>query len=457
MVKTLLVNPDSQKIYGIGGQSAFPLGLGYIAAVLEKYHNVKVIDVGAEKLSDDSLRKIVSGIDPKIVGITSDTITFQRAIEIAKLVKQTNEEIVVVIGGAHSNALPAYPLRYNCFDISVYGEGERTAIELWDRIERREPYEGIKGTAFRRKDKIIINPKRELIENLDELPFPARHLFPMRKYGDESSLYISPVYHIGTSRGCPFSCTFCSNNVVFGRKYRFRSAKNVVDEIELLVKTHKAKGIYFREDLFTVNRKRVIDICSEIKERGLKFKWECESRVNTINEEMIRAMKGAGCELVWCGVESGSQEILNYLNKEITLSQIKEAYSIFKKVGMKAGATFMIGIPGETMNDIYETINLAKSLKLEFAAFAIFTGYPTSPLYEYVRQNKLYEKEVSHGILIVKPDGFNREKLEKIQRYANRKTNRNMRRLLRYGFLEIKHGTLTLQKVIEGLRYLLGR
>lgn len=456
-MRTLLINPDSQKMLGIGGQSAFPLGLGYIAAVLEEYHNVKVIDVGAEKLSDDSLRKRISKINPQIVGITSDTITFQRAIEIAKLVKQTNEEIVVVIGGAHSNALPAYPLKYDCFDISVCGEGERTAIELWDRIEKRESYEDIKGIVFRGKDRIVINPKRELIGNLDELPFPAMHLFPMGKYRGETNLYVSPVYPIGTSRGCPFSCTFCSNNVVFGKKYRFRSTKNVVDEIELLISKYKVKGIYFREDLFTVNRKRVIDMCSEIKERGLKFKWECESRVDTIDEEMLRAMKETGCELIWCGVESGSQEILNYLNKGITLSQIKEAYGLFRKAGIKAGATFMIGIPGETMDDIYETIDFAKRLKLEFAAFAIFTGYPTSPLYEYVKQNKLYEKEVSHGILIVNYDGFSRERLEKIQRYANRKANRNMKRLLRYGFLEIKHGTLTPQKVIEGVRYLLGR
>ena len=455
-MKTLLINPDSQKTLGIGGQSAFPLGLGYIAAVLEEYHTVKVIDVGAEKLSDNSLRKRISEIDPQIVGITSDTITFQRAIEIAELVKQINKEVVVVIGGAHSNALPTYPLRYNCFDISVYGEGERTAIELWDKIEKGGTCGDIKGIAFRGKDRIIINQKRELIENLDELPFPARHLFPMREYRGESDLYVSPVYSIGTSRGCPFSCTFCSNNVVFGRKYRFRSAKNVVDEIELLINKYQAKGIYFREDLFTVNPKRVIDICNEIKERGLKFKWECESRVNTINEEMLGAMKEAGCEVIWCGVESGSQEILNYLNKGITLSQIKEAYNLFRKVGIKAGATFMIGIPGETMNDICETINLAKSLKLEFASFTIFTGYPTSPLYEYIKQNKLYEREVSHGILIVKYDGFNREKLGEIQRHASRKVNRNVKRLLRYGFLEIRHGTLTTQKVIEGIRYLLG-
>lgn len=458
-MKTLLIHPDTPRLYGIGGQCAFPLGLGYIAAVLEKEHDVKVIDVRAEKLDDDSLRKSISKVDPEIVGITSDTVTFQRAIEIAELIKQINMGILVVVGGAHSNVWPDYPLKYDCFDISVYGEGERTAVELWDRIDRGEPYEDVKGIAYRRRDGIILNQRREFVENLDELPFPARHLFPMDKYNGEGSLYISPVYPIGTSRGCPFSCAFCSNNVVFGRRYRFRDPKNVVDEVELLINQYNAKGIYFREDLFTVNKERVIGICDEIIRRGLNFKWECESRVNTISVEMLKAMKEAGCELIWFGVESGSQEILNYLNKQITLSQIKEAYSFCKEIGIKTGASFMIGVPGENMNDIYKTIDLAKELRprFEFAWFNIFTGYPTSPLYEYVKENKLYEKEISHGILIVKTEEFDRRKLEGIQRLADRRINKNRRRLLRFALLEIRRGTLTPQKVIRGIRYFLGR
>jgi len=455
-MKTLLIHPDTPIVYGIGGQCAFPLGLGYIAAVLERQHDIKVIDVRAERLNNDSLKKSISEVSPEIVGITSDTLTFQRAIEIAEIVKQVDQKIIVVIGGAHSNVVPAYPLKYDCFDISVYGEGERTVVELWDRIEKGESYEAIKGIVFRRKDGISINPRRELIENLDELPFPARHLFPMNKYSREDSLPVSPVYPIGTSRGCPFSCAFCSNNVVFGRKYRFRSSESVVNEIELLINEYNAKGIYFREDLFTVNEKRVMALCDEIRKGGLDFDWECESRVNTINEEMLTAMKGSGCKLIWFGVESGSQRILDDLNKQITLSQIREAYRLCQRVGIKAGASFMIGVPGETIDDVQNTIALAEELKPEFAWFNIFTGYPTSPLYEYVKKNKLYEKEINHGILIVKTNEFDRRKLGKIQRYADRKVNGYMKRLFRQAFLEVKRGTLTRQKVIRGVRYLLG-
>lgn len=454
-MKTLLINPDTPKIYGIGGARAFPLGLGYIAAVLEEDHDVKVIDVGAEKLDDNSLREKTSKIYPEIVGITSDTLSFQRAIEIAEMIKRIDKETTIVIGGAHSNALPTYPLKYDCFDIIVYGEGERTVVELWDKIEKGESYEDVKGITFKKNDKIVINPKRELIKNLNELPFPTRHLFPMDKYNGESRLYVSPVYSIGTSRGCPFSCAFCSNNVVFGRKYRFRNTKNVVDEIELLINEYNAKGIYFREDLFTVNKKRVIDICNEIKKRKLDFKWECESRVDTINEDMLRSMKSAGCELIWLGVESGSQKILDYLNKKITIAQSRDAFKLCQKIKLRAGASFMIGIPSEKIEDIYKTIDFAKKLNPDFAWFSIFTGYPTSPLYAYVVQNRLYEKDIGHGILIIKTDEFDRKKLEKIQIYADKKVNRNIKKLFKRSLFEIKYGNLSRDKIVKGIEYII--
>ena len=442
-------------MYGIGGACAFPLGLGYIAAVLEEDHDVKVIDVCAEKLDDDLLSKKISKIDPEIVGITSDTLSFQRAIEIAQIVKQINKEIIVVIGGAHANALPAYPLKYDCFDISVHGEGERTVIELWNRIEKGKSYEDVKGIAFRKNDEIVINPRQELIENLDELPFPARHLFPMDKYSAEFRLYVSPIYSVGTSRGCPFSCAFCSNNVIFGKKYRFRSPKNVVNEIELLIDEYGAKGIYFREDIFTMYKKRVIEICNEIKERKLEFKWFCESRVDTINEEMLRSMKNAGCELVWFGVESGTQKILDYVHKQITIEQSRAAFRLCKKIKLRAGASFLIGVPGENIEDIYKTIEFAKELKPEFAGFNIFTGYPSSLLYEYVVKNRLYEKDIGHGILIIKTDEFNREKLEKIQRYADRKLKKKAKKLFKSFLFEIRQKNLTREKMVRGLKYIM--
>ena len=366
-MRTLLINPETPRIHNMGGANSFPLGLGYIAAVLEKDHNIEVIDMGAEKLNDDSLMDKISEINPEIIGISANTLSFQNAIQIGKKIKQIDNEIMIVIGGAHSNAMPTDPLKYKYFDISVYGEGERTVVELWDKIEKGKSYDDVKGIAFRKNDKITVNPRQELIENLDNLPFPARHLFPMKKYSEEFSLYVSPIYSVGTSRGCPFSCAFCSNNVIFGRTYRTRSPENIVNEIEHLIDGYGVKGIYFREDIFTMNSKRVYGICDEINKRDLDFKWICESRVNTINQEMLRSMKKAGCELIWFGVESGSQRVLDLMHKQITLSQSRNAFSLCKKIKLKAGGSFLIGIPGEKKNESNYSALLAESLRIQTA------------------------------------------------------------------------------------------
>ncbi len=439
-MKTLLIRPDTPKLYGVGGQCAFPIGLGYIAAVLEKQHDVAVIDMMANKLSNSALADKVSSVNPDVVGITSDTLTFQRAIDVAEVVKQVNNKIITVVGGAHCNVLPDYPLKYNCFDISVYGEGERTSVELWDRLENNKSYDDVNGIAFRRGNSVVTNPKQELIEDLNALPLPARHLFPMNRYVG--------MHTMGTSRGCPFSCSYCSNNVVWSRRYRFRNTEGVVGEIRSLVDEYGAKEIYFREDLFTINRDRVIDLCTKIRDNGLHFSWECESRVDTVDREMLTAMKDVGCKLIWFGVESGSQRMLDYLNKHITLSQIRNTYKLCHDVGIKAGASFMIGVPSETDDDIRATISLAKEVKPEFAWFNIFTGYPTSPLYEHTKKNGLYEKEINHGILIVK----DRRRLEKAQAHANRVADRRLNKI----WSEIKQGNITPQRIVRGVKYLLG-
>lgn len=423
-MKTLLINAvvkDSCSDINIKKIKAyFPIGLGYIAAVLEKRHNVKVVDMGIGELDNNELSKIILDTKPNIIGISATTPAFQSAIDIAQIAKEINKDVIVIVGGAHCNAFPDYPLQYSCFDISVYGEGERTAVELWDRIEKGQSYNGVKGICFRKGDDIITNPRRELINNLDELPFPARHLFPIDKYPTSYYRSINYAYTVGTSRGCPFSCNFCSCNVHFGKKYRYRNAENIVDELELLAKQYGAKGIYFREDLFTAYRQRVINICNEIIRRGLGLKWAAECRVDTIDEELLRLMKEAGCNRLWGGFESGSQRILDYINKQITIDQMREACALCNKVGIALSATFMMGIPGETLDEIAATVDLAKQLRpqLRSAILNIFVGYPTSQLYDFIVENRLYEKITNHGIVIVKTEEFDYRLLSEIRRYA---------------------------------------
>ncbi|WAC06787.1 MAG: radical SAM protein [Thermodesulfobacteriota bacterium] len=437
------------------------MGLGYIAAVLEKIHEVFIIDVLAEGLTLETFAERISVLAPEIVGITSDTISFQRAIDMAQKIKEIKNDIIVVIGGAHTNAFIDYPLQYNCFDVAVYGEGERTIVELLEKISEGLSFETVKGIAFRQDGRTVVNSPRELIEDLNSLPFPARHLFSMSKYnlGSGSMLDVLPVFTVNTSRGCPYRCRFCSNNKAFGKKYRSRNAQNVVDEIEMLQRDYGAKGIYFREDLFTLQSQRVIEICKEIRRRKIEVKWECECRVNTVSEKMLLSMKESGCEVVWFGVESGSQRVLNYIQKDITLDQVRKAFELCSKIGLRAGASFLIGLPGETLEDIEQTVSFASELKprLEFAWFNIYVGLPISPLYEHVRKNRLYSKDIGHGILIIQTAEFDRSMLESLQKRANRKVNfwKHRKKLIRRAICEIRNGTINRRKIFKGINQLL--
>jgi radical SAM superfamily enzyme YgiQ (UPF0313 family) len=451
-MKTLLIRSDAPRVYGLGGIAAFPMGLGYVAAVLQSRHEIDVIDMVVEPLCDDNLAERVAAINPGIVGISSDTLSFGRAIEVAVLIKRLNPEIVVVIGGAHANAVPGEVLKYDCFDVCVHGECEESILELWRRIEAGRGYGDLPNVAYRKGNEIVINPRGELIEDLNTLPVPARELFPMEKYNSEFGMYVSPIYSLNTSRGCPYKCAFCSSNVLFGRKYRYRSGESVADEIEMLIDKYKCKGVYFCEDLFTGNDKRVFDICSEIRRRGLSVKWVCESRVN-VSGEMLEVMKQAGCELVWFGVESGCERVLKMIDKEITIEQIKKVFAICKDIGLKAGASFVMGFPGETIEDMYKTVELAQFLKPSFAWFNIFTAYPTSRLYRKVVDESLYEKDIGHGIYIVKTDEFDRSKLEEIQRYAERKVNRSLKNFVSTISHKIVHGGLTPKRIAGGISY----
>jgi radical SAM superfamily enzyme YgiQ (UPF0313 family) len=400
-----------------------PLGLGYIAAVLEATgHSVKVIDNCVERQNYRQLEESISRAAPEVVGISSDSFSFEDAVATAKAVKGLDKNITVVAGGPHANVWPDAPLHSPYFDISVYGEGERTAAELWEHLEGGEPIQEVKGIAYRKNGKIVTNPRRELVTDLDELPFPARHLFPFEKYCRRelsNHLDVEPVDTINTSRGCPFACRFCSNNPASGRIYRYRSAPNVVAEMELLVNKYRTRAIYIREDIFTLNKKRVLEICWLMKERGIDLTWACESRADTADEEMLRAMKDAGCGLIWFGVETGCQRILDSLNKGISVPQVERTFRACKALGIKAGASFMLGIPGETIQEMHQTIDFACALKPSFAWFNIFLGIPESPLSRYARENGCIDEEFGNGVFTIKTDQFDRSMVERIRNLAN--------------------------------------
>ena len=362
-----------------------PLGLGYLAAVLEKnQYEVDVLDCQVLKLSYEKVRDEISKRQPNIVGITSATLTYKSALHIAKIAKEVNPDCTTILGGCHATfwddkALQECP----CLDIVVRKEGENTLLELVRRLDSGKNFGDVLGTTCRKDGKVVKNPDRPYIENLDELPFPAHHLWPierLRKYG-------KLIFPLTTSRGCVHWCDFCTAVRMGGRKYRMRSPKNVVDELEFLYTTYGVDQFTFYDDAFTVNQPRVEEICKGIKNRKLKIKWDCETRVDMVTKELLLKMREAGCIAVWFGVESGSQRVIDAMGKGFSIAQTMRALNWAREVGLMTVVEVILGFPGETKETVWETVKLVEKLNPNDVGFNIATPYPGTPMYDYVKEN----------------------------------------------------------------------
>lgn len=361
-----------------------PLGIGYLAAVLEKAgYQVDVLDCQALRINYDQIKEELTKRKPDIVGMTSTTLTYKSAAHVAQIAKEINPNCTTMIGGPHvsfwdENALKEYPE----LDIIIRKEGEETILELVQRIEAGKPYFDVVGTTCRNGKEIVKNPDRPYIQDLDSLPFPAHHLFPLdhlNKYG----VVIFPVY---TSRGCTFWCNFCSAVRMFGRGYRMRSPKSVVDELEYLVKKFGAQQFTFYDDAFSVSQERVREICKLIMDRGLKIKWDCETRVDMVTRELLQLMKDAGCIAVWFGVEAGSQMVIDAMGKGYKLETIKKSFKIAQEVGLMTVASVVLGFPEETPETLRETTKFIEELNPDDVGYYIATPYPGTPMHELVVQ-----------------------------------------------------------------------
>jgi anaerobic magnesium-protoporphyrin IX monomethyl ester cyclase len=383
-IKVTLLNPP----YPIGSHlhpPFLPLGLGYLAAVLEKNnYEVDVIDCQALRLSYEEFKSEISKRQPTVVGITSTTLTYKSALQIAKIAKEVHPNCITILGGSHvtfwdDKALQECPQ----LDIVVRKEGENTLLELVQRLEADEDYYDVLGTTCRKDGEIVRNPDRPYIENLDELPFPALYLWPidrLRKYGEV-------IFPLTTSRGCVYWCNFCTAVRMFGRKYRMRSPKNVVEELELLRKNFGADHFTFYDDAFTVDKSRTEELCQEIINRKMKIRWNCETRVDMVTKELLAKMKAAGCTDVWFGVESGSQRVLAAMDKGILIEQTVRAFKWAKEVGLMTVANVILGFPTETRETAWETVKFVESLDPDDVGYYIATPYPGTPMYEQVKAN----------------------------------------------------------------------
>jgi len=429
----LLINPELPKDAPLVKIPTPPMGLMCIAAVLENEgFEVVILDNNLLELPQIQLSAEIKNVYPDIVGITSDSATFYQSLRIANSVKSIfRNHVPVVIGGPQVNVRCEKVLRYPEVDFVVYGEGEYTMLELCEAIAKNKTKSSIRGLGFKEKGQTKINPPRPFIDNLDDLPFPARHLVPMANYPRRGDwMKIAPVDQVSTSRGCPFDCAFCSNNYVWGRKYRYRSARNVLKEIAMLIRNFGTKGIYFREDVLTINRQRVVEICEGINRQGLHIKWECESRVDTVDRELLEKMRGSGCENIWFGVETGNQKTLDMLKKGITTEQTKNAFKWCNELGIKTGASIILGIPYETIEDMKKTIQFTTEINAYWVMLNIFTGIPTSKMYDEVVKNDWIDSNYG-DILFVKTDSFNRKEMERFRRSMEKQLYLNPRWILR--------------------------
>ena len=364
-----------------------PLGLGYLAAVLEQNeYKVDVIDCQAAKLSYEEFKSEIGKRQPNIVGVTSTTLTYKSGLRIVKIAKEVFPNCLTIMGGSHvtfwdENALKECPE----LDVVVRKEGENTMLELLQRLEAGKSFHDVIGTTCRKDGKIVKNPDRPYIKDLDSLPFPAHNLWPLetlRKYGNI-------VYPIMASRGCVFWCDFCTAVRMFGRNYRMRSPKNVVDEIEFLHETYGASQFTFYDDAFTVDQDRTAEICHEIMKRKLKIKWDCETRVDMVTKELLLKMREAGCIAIWFGVESGSQRVIDAMGKGFSLAQTMNAFQWAKAAGLMTVAGVILGFPGETKESAMETIKLVEKINPDDVGYYIATPYPGTPMYELVKEKGL--------------------------------------------------------------------
>ena len=390
-MRVCLINPPRISPKGWGKPTVYqPWGIAYVAAVLEQKHQVSILDVPTEGwrnleeidetkyrvgLTNKEIAYRIKQLSPDIVGINIPFSGWSKyAFEVVDTVKSIDKDITIVLDGLHPTARSIECLTDPNVDIVVRGEGEQTISELVDTLEQgnTQKLEKIKGIGFIKNGKTIITPPRPEIQDLDALPFPARHLLPMEIYFE--AVKENPIRGVirkrwaimTTSRGCPHECIFCSNHIVMGRKWRPRNPEKVVEEIEQLVDTYKIEQIDFYDDNMTLKKKRVIEICDLIKERGLDLEWYVPTgvRADTLDEELLTKMKASGCRGLRIAPESGVQRVVNQvIKKNLDLKNVEKAVILTNKLGIKLGVFFILGLIGETKEDMKETIKFAYKLR----------------------------------------------------------------------------------------------
>lgn len=373
----------SSGVGSVGGEQ-IPLGIFYLSAFLRQNgYDVSVTDAEALGLTEGEIISEIGQVMPDFVGISSTTVAFHRALEIAEIIKSRYPDTPVVLGGPHITSNVEYAMSFDAFDYGVIGEGEETALELFNALSNNCPVSDIKGIAYRDKDrKTVVTPRREYIGDLDKLPFPAYDLISgIGLYTPPPSNYKTlPVVNIITSRGCPNLCTFCDRNV-FGCRYRERSARNVFEEIKYLYERYHMREIALVDDTFLINKQRVYELFDLLKRDGLRFSWTCNARINNVTFDFLEFLRNNGCWSIAFGIESGDENILKIIKKNISLDAVTRVIQWCDRLGIKTKGFFIVGHPLETVETIDKTIRFACRLKLNAIVVTINTPIPGSLQY----------------------------------------------------------------------------
>jgi radical SAM superfamily enzyme YgiQ (UPF0313 family) len=372
---------------GHAGGKQIPLGLYYLAAYLRKgKHNVRIIDAEANDVSYEQIISVAQDYLPQVIGISSTTVAFHRALSVARFLKEKFPDVITVIGGPHPTAAVEDVMSNREFDYAILGEGEITFRNFLDALQDKTDYKLLAGLAYREEETIKVNPHKN-IENISELPFPAYDMI------NDFSLYNPPpmnykkipVANIITSRGCPNQCTFC-NNSVFGRTLRQRSPENIADEIEVLYKNYGIREIAFVDDTFTINPERIKILFKLLNQKNIHFPWTCMSRINTVDEDMLRFMKDQGCWHISFGIESGNENILRLIKKNISLNAVKKVINTCHNIGILTKGFFILGNPGETEETIEQTIQFSLSIPLDDVVVTLNTPLPGTAQYQTAQE-----------------------------------------------------------------------
>ena len=427
MILLMTTAPPEKSPWGMPGKLP-PLGLAYVAAVLEKNgFQVEIYDNYLLERPTEEVESEIAKRSPEIVGITCSSLTYSRCIELAKAVKRVCPSCKVVVGGPHPSYMPQTMLDHAEIDYAIIGEGEQAMLRVAAAIiegEEKVAIAKIPGVACKIGEKVVM-AEPEFISDLDQVPFPARHLLPMKMY-DRALSYLSvkPVDTMSVLRGCPYKCAYCETRQLWGTACRAFSPQRVVDEIKHLAEFYGTHGIYFVGDNFTINKNRTSELCRLIGKSNVDVKWTCETRADLINRELLTEMKVAGCQTIFFGVESGSPAIQQKLGKNIDLQEVQRTFDLCRQIRLQTATSFMLGIPGETLRDIDATFQFAKSLKADWCQFNIYVACPGSQLYDEVLSKGLYD-QMDNYLARVKTTEFDYDMLVKLQREFQRGCQRS--------------------------------